>query len=48
MGGGSTGSGPTADGRKAAHQEALHRYGDIQRVRMLFALLSKNQAIKRL
>ena len=44
IGRGSTGGGSTADGLKADHQTALHSYGDIQRMRVLLALLNKNQA----
>ena len=46
IGGGSAGSGSTAEGLKADHQKALDRYGDIQRVKVLLALLNKNQAPK--
>jgi hypothetical protein len=46
IGGGSTGSGSTDDGLMEDHQKALHRYRDIQRMRVLLALLNKNQAPK--
>ena len=46
IGGGSAGNGSTAEGLKADQKKALHRYGDIQRVRVLLALLNTNQAIQ--